>query len=236
MSTSLCVDRGNNNELPSDKLDLDGDGNITEAVPFDLDGNDRISNGTVDMGAYEYEGAVVEEAWSCKTCGAGGEFCLPLSDNKIEPRKPGVSRLEFVLSRPAGPVSAAVSCLESPGYQTQITVSGEGTDLIAVEFDPPLPDQDCCTITLTGDVEGRFQVRTLAGDINRDGRVTTGDMSIIKPHFREHTDEENFLYDFNCDGVITTADYSMIKPLLQHIAPGCGEKVRESVKKDACKR
>jgi hypothetical protein len=235
-ATSPCIDKGNSNALPLDELDLDGDGDTTEPVPFDFDGNDRISNGTVDMGAYEYAGAVIEEAWSCKTYGEGGGFRLPLNDNKIEPRKPGVSRLEFVLNKPAGSVSAGVSCSESPGYQPQITVSGEGTDLIAVEFDPPLPDQDCCTITLTGGVEGGFQVRTLAGDINRDGKVTTGDMSIIKPHFREYTDEDNVLYDFNCDGVITTSDFSQIKPLLQHTAPACGEKVRESIKKQACKR
>jgi hypothetical protein len=57
---SLCVDAGDNASVPSDAADLDGDGNTTEPVPFDLDGNQRMVDAdndgscVVDMGAYEY--------------------------------------------------------------------------------------------------------------------------------------------------------------------------------------
>ena len=60
-SASPCVDAGDNNSLPADTADLDGDGNTTEPIPFDLDGNERIVDGdldgtaTVDMGAYEFQ-------------------------------------------------------------------------------------------------------------------------------------------------------------------------------------
>lgn len=62
---SPCIDRGDNNSIPSDTTDLDGDGNTTEPIPFDLDGNPRIvdgnndGNSVVDMGAYEYNPFVV---------------------------------------------------------------------------------------------------------------------------------------------------------------------------------
>jgi predicted outer membrane repeat protein len=63
---SPCIDAGDNNAVPPDTADLDGDGNTTELTPFDLDENPRFvddpnttdtGNGTppiVDMGAYEY--------------------------------------------------------------------------------------------------------------------------------------------------------------------------------------
>jgi parallel beta-helix repeat protein len=55
---SPCVDAAANESLPSDLADLDGDGDVTEPIPFDINGNPRIWQGgfspTVDMGAYEY--------------------------------------------------------------------------------------------------------------------------------------------------------------------------------------
>ena len=50
---SPCLDAGDNGALPPDELDLDGDGDVAEVLPFDMDGNPRIVDGTVDMGAYE---------------------------------------------------------------------------------------------------------------------------------------------------------------------------------------
>ncbi|MBN1612155.1 MAG: hypothetical protein JW940_36325 [Polyangiaceae bacterium] len=50
---SECVDHGDNAALPADSSDLDADGNLTEAIPLDLDGRPRVINDTVDMGAYE---------------------------------------------------------------------------------------------------------------------------------------------------------------------------------------
>ncbi|MHC4100922.1 MAG: GC-type dockerin domain-anchored protein [Planctomycetota bacterium] len=52
---SPCLNAGSNAELPPDELDLDGDGNTSEPLPVDLDGNPRIIDEIVDMGAYEGE-------------------------------------------------------------------------------------------------------------------------------------------------------------------------------------
>ncbi len=51
---SPAIDAGNNAWLPSDTLDLDGDGDISELIPFDLQSFPRIVGDAVDMGAYEY--------------------------------------------------------------------------------------------------------------------------------------------------------------------------------------
>ena len=68
---SPCIDAGYNPAVPPDALDLDDDGDVSELLPFDLDGNprflddvgmiDRGEAGTtglpvVDIGAYEFQG------------------------------------------------------------------------------------------------------------------------------------------------------------------------------------
>ena len=63
---SPCIDAGDNNSVPADTADLDGDNNTTEPIPLDLDGGLRFfddpvtadtGNGKlpiVDIGAYEF--------------------------------------------------------------------------------------------------------------------------------------------------------------------------------------
>jgi parallel beta-helix repeat protein len=59
---SPCIDAGDNNSVPADTIDLDGDGNTTEPIPWDLDGNLRVVGGRIDMGAYEYPVSMIEVA------------------------------------------------------------------------------------------------------------------------------------------------------------------------------
>jgi len=62
---SPCIDAGDNTAVPADTADLDGDGDTSEPIPFDLDGNRRIVDGdrdgisTVDMGAYESQVSII---------------------------------------------------------------------------------------------------------------------------------------------------------------------------------
>lgn len=57
---SPCIDVGDNNSVPYDIDDLDGDNNTTELLLWDLDGHYRFADGdcndteVVDMGAYEF--------------------------------------------------------------------------------------------------------------------------------------------------------------------------------------
>jgi len=50
---SPCINTGDNSAIPVDEFDLDSDGDPNEPIPFDIDGNPRIRNGTVDIGAFE---------------------------------------------------------------------------------------------------------------------------------------------------------------------------------------
>ena len=51
---SPCIDIASNDLLPSDVLDLDADGNISEPLPVDFYGEARIQGVAVDMGSFEY--------------------------------------------------------------------------------------------------------------------------------------------------------------------------------------
>ena len=52
-AASPCIDAGNDVNVPADVADLDGDGDVAEPLPVDLDGTTRIQGSRVDMGAYE---------------------------------------------------------------------------------------------------------------------------------------------------------------------------------------
>jgi len=78
-SDSPAVDAGENAALPVDVLDLDGDGDLGEALPLDLDRHPRWVDmliktdgvsGTVDLGAYEARAIYVDQAASEAQTGA----------------------------------------------------------------------------------------------------------------------------------------------------------------------
>jgi hypothetical protein len=88
---SPCIDAGNNAAVPLDELDLDDDGNTTEPIPYDLDGNPRFVNDqcttdtgvgdpdVVDMGAYEFQGCCVGDLTGDGSVGIN-DFLILLSD------------------------------------------------------------------------------------------------------------------------------------------------------------
>lgn len=51
---SPAIDVADTTLLPTDELDLDGDGDTSERIPFDHDGLARIYGETLDMGAHEF--------------------------------------------------------------------------------------------------------------------------------------------------------------------------------------
>jgi hypothetical protein len=59
---SPAIDAGDVTQIAADAADLDGDGDVAEGVPFDLNLLDRVQNvdgGGVDLGAYEADGGVI---------------------------------------------------------------------------------------------------------------------------------------------------------------------------------
>ena len=212
---SPCIDAGDNSAVPIEvTTDLDGGPRFVDdpATPDTGQGTPPI----VDMGAYEFR--AILGAVSLLDHG-GTELGLDLMDNNIEPRIDGVLKIEFELSGVVVSASASVSCVNNT-YSGTITTTPNGT-AVTVEFDPALPDQDCCGMTLTGDAVDGLWVRTLEGDVNRDGFTNTTDASQVKLRFGQTPTNANCEWDFNVDGEINTTDASQVKLRFGFTAPAC---------------
>jgi len=68
---SPCIDAGKDAVLPADALDIDGDGDTDEPIPFDRLGGERIRGAGVDLGAHE----------SMLGCGDIAYFCAALPNS-----------------------------------------------------------------------------------------------------------------------------------------------------------
>jgi hypothetical protein len=66
-----------------------------------------------------------------------------------------------------------------------------------------------------------MKVRTLVGDVDRDGEVLTTDASRIKSRLQDPVSEGNFWYDVDWDGRIITVDASKVKSRFQNTVPSC---------------
>ena len=105
-ATSPCIDAGDTTALPADLNDLDGDGNTTEPLPVDLDGEPRakddpfihdtgVGSPVVDMGCYEYfpdcdhNGIIDTCDWSCGE--PGGPCDVPGCGQAVDCNHNGVN-------------------------------------------------------------------------------------------------------------------------------------------------
>ncbi len=176
--------------------------------------SDANTNGIPDE--CEFTACAATAARSCNLHGAT-TLCLDILANDIEPRQSGATSIEIDVD--AGTASSAsVTCVTSGAYGGVASVSQVGST-VTVGLSPALPDGDACTITL--DCGASVCVRGLAGDIDRNGIVSTGDASIIKPHFGESATVAGAEFDFDQNDIVSTGDASIVKPLFGNAATAC---------------
>ena len=216
-SDSPCIDAGDNAAVPG-------------GVTTDLDLHPRFlddpntadtGNGTapiVDMGAYEYQGCSAVAVRSFKDHASIGELPLDLSDGGIEPRVGSIEKLEIDLDDAGGFGGLATVDCQPTAWSGSITPSTNG-DTVTLEFNPALPGQVYCRITL--DCGAEVCVRVCEGDMNRSGSTDTTDASSVKARFGQTTTGANCEWDFNCSGAIDTSDAAQVKPRFGFTAPQC---------------
>ncbi|MFQ5493746.1 MAG: right-handed parallel beta-helix repeat-containing protein [Phycisphaerae bacterium] len=153
---SPCIDAGDNTAVPLDTADLDGDGNTTERIPLDLDGNPRFVDDpstepdtgipdppdyleVVDMGAFEFEptpcipDAVCDDLDLCTidACGADS-FCIGQPIHFGDVNNDGFANADDVnclLDDIGGYLESLACCDRMTG-----TCSGQGDTLPTVAF------------------------------------------------------------------------------------------------------
>jgi hypothetical protein len=181
LSGSLCIDAGDNNSVPPDYADLDGDGNTTEQTSLDLDGFDRFIDGDrndsniVDMGAYEFR------------------CCLATNPNPVN-NATGIPRTGTILSWTAGvgatghdvyldTVTPPVTKVSA--NQPGTTYAIPGTLLNKTKYYWRIDEKDICGTT-TGTV---WSFTTLCtGDFTGDGWVKSGDITALVSYWNNNKD------------------------------------------------
>ncbi|MCP4247312.1 MAG: hypothetical protein GY778_09720, partial [bacterium] len=153
-----------------------GDAGVYELFVSNHCGN--ITSAPLTLTVSEWCPAEIQSAQGCVGHGAAGDFCLDYDANNIEPRS-GPMTVVFELDIPVEPtISASVICAEQV-YGGTITSSVLNGTTVEVTLDP-LPDGDCCTVSLGGSVVDGVDVRPLAGDVNRNGTVNATDKNLVK--------------------------------------------------------
>jgi hypothetical protein len=147
-ATSSCIDAGNDGALPADVADLDGNGNVTEPLPVDLDGTARIQGSHVDMGAYEQLAKKPGPGLDIELTAAYGGKQIVLAQDPVSPDtftgslKVGLDTdLKLRISVDVTATSAAggtwtgwavPDTISPPGGTFTIWVKGQGMDLSAL--------------------------------------------------------------------------------------------------------
>jgi len=126
--------------------------------------------------------------------------------------------LDVDADEPDTEIHASVSCAVGT-YDGDVTVEIVNNKTVRVLFDPALPDEDCCNITLSGCVDASFKVRTLVGDVDFDGQVITVDASKIVSRLEDPVTQDNFWYDVDTDGQISISDKAEVEARYQNTAP-----------------
>lgn len=142
-SCSPAVDAGLNTAVPIDRIDMDNDGNTAEQIDIDIEGESRVFEGTVDMGAYEWNGSPPAMSISLDTTDV---TCNGLCDGAATVQASGgVPNYSFLWSDGQNTATATGLCAGTYYVTISDTFSCELVDSVIISESPLL------TISLNAD-------------------------------------------------------------------------------------
>jgi hypothetical protein len=183
----------------------------------------RIVNGTVDIGAYEFQGAIVAGTavgWGSQSAAlqtaADGLRLLPAGRNTDLPWL-GINQLSITLSQAETLTAADVTLSSAIGLNYgPVTVTGSGTSY-TITLAHPINVADRLTIIIGNANIGTFTRRldVLPGDFNDDGVVNSQDLAGIRNEWLGIGGAKPTLFgDINGDGTVNVLDYNAERLLI----------------------
>ena len=142
--TSPALNAGDASMLPADVTDLDGDGDVTEPIPFDLNGDPRIYGSALDLGAFETSVIFCEPGTFSAT---GEQPCDPCPAGEFQPNVGGTECLACAPGTFAATTGSA-SCSPCPVETFQSTIGAVACVPCACDNSEP------CTINGCNAVDG----------------------------------------------------------------------------------
>jgi len=148
------------------------------------------------------------------------DLCLDLPQGAsgapyaVEPRKwvsTDTQRFRIVFTREtASAVSVSTSCTDSSTpVPTSVVLATPRT--LDVAYSPPLPNTECCTLTLTGGVSDTVEIRPLFGDVDQNGAVNTADKNLVNAEIGTFAyTSPVFWYDVDKNNAINAADKNLV--------------------------
>jgi len=223
---SPCIDAGDNAAVPADISDLDGDGDVTEPIPFDLAGMARFFDdlltpdtglGTppiVDMGAYEYVPVPALQ------------LSVPATGQSLWRNQKNIIRLTFDADIVA-PDVGAVMIQEmlaggtygddlSAGFAFTVENDGQGQPRVLKirETGTSLAHRKWYAVRNTGAWTGvapfTVQYVVQVGDASNDGRVLNTDFGWVNAAIPTFSTADDDRRDMNGDGRILNTDFGVL--------------------------
>ncbi len=180
----------------------------------------RVFNGTVDIGAYEFQPASivsVSVGWGTQTAAvqiaADGVRLLPAGRNTDLPWL-GIDELQITLDEPETLTVADVTIQGLRGIDYgPVTINGSGMSY-TITFAQPIEKADRVTVAIAGagfnSFSGRLDV--LPGDFNDDGRVNQRDVKGIRAEINGTGGATPTIFgDINGDGVVNSIDLKDVR-------------------------
>ena len=201
----------------SPAIDAGSNGLIPPGVQYDQRGPgfQRIVNGTVDIGAFEWQPYVSSSvvSWGTQTAplktAADGLRVLPVGRNTDLPWL-NINSMTVSLStaETLRPADITVSSASGTTYGP-VTLSGSGTNY-TITLAKPISQADRVTFTINlgGMVTSTMELDVLPGDVNDDGVVNAQDLVLIRNAIQNTGDPLIISWvDLDGNGVIDIKDF-----------------------------